>query len=130
MAKRLIPNEAFLENLTEEFVVEFAHTDEPLPILLIGLFEDYGFDIADKRMKFYETHPDLEKEDDRESEITLKLLDEGKKSEAQDFQVQCAVEFLNEHPQFKMMVNGVESPAAGIIRLISDTIRKAFLGDF
>lgn len=129
MARRLVSNEIFLENVPDAFIEEFACIREPLPSLLVNILEDANHDITSKRIDFYRKFPELEEMDEMESVTVLKLLDDGKKDEAAEFQIGCAIEFLKRNPQFKIMVDRVESPASGIIRMISDTIRQAFLGD-
>lgn len=127
MSKRvLVVNEEFTP--TEEFVEDYVSTQDALPNLLTVLLED--FDVDKRRMQVYDSFPDLAKLDDEESKTALKLLRQGKKSEAEDYQIQLVLDFIEKYPQFGVMIKGVESQTSGIVRLILDTIRQAFVGEF
>ncbi len=129
MTKRvLIINEEF--EPSKAFIDEYVNTPDALPNLLTNVLMDYDADLDMKRLKVYEVHPHLEAEDERESEITLDLLKQNKRDEAEDYQIQLVLDFINRYPQFRPLVSGVESQTSSIIKLILKTIREAFVGEF
>ena len=126
MSKRtLIVNEDFTPS--ENFVDEYVNVKDALPNLLTNILGDY--DVDDKRMMVYEEFPELQALDEAESETTLKLLKEGKKDEANEYQIQLALDFIKKYPQFRPMIIGVESQTSGIIKQVLKVIREAFMGD-
>ena len=127
MSKRnLIANS---EVIDDDFINEFVKTPDGLPILLMNILEEFDEDIALKRFNLYTLHPELEKLDNHEIAVTAKLLKEGKSSEAEEFQINYALDFLNRHQQFKPMVGGVESISHNDLRIALASIKEAFLGD-
>lgn len=126
MSKRiLIVNEEFTPS--EDFINEFVNVPEAIPNILSNILDDY--DVDEKRIKVYEKFPELKDLDEAESETTLKLLKEGKKSEAEEYQIQLALDFLKKYPQFSVMIIGVESQTSNILRTVIDIIRQAFVGE-
>lgn len=126
MSKRiLIANEEFTPS--EVFVDEYINTMDGLPYLLNNMLADY--DVDSKRLKVYERHPHLQELDDEESKMILKLLDEGKKSEAEDLQIQIVLDFLEKYPRFKPLIIGVESVQSNFIKRVLQAIREAFVGE-
>lgn len=115
--------------INEEFIDEFVNIQEGLPILLLNILDDISNDVETKRYLLYDKFPHLEKLDSREIEIVSKFLKEGKPKEAEEFQIGYALDFLEKYPRFKCMVS-VESQASGDIRIMANTIKEAFLGDF
>lgn len=127
MSKRnLIANS---EVIDDDFINEFVKTPDGLPILLMNILEEFDEDIALKRFNLYTLHPELEELDNHEIAVTAKLLKEGKSSEAEEFQINYALDFLNRHQQFKPMVGGVESISHNDLRIALASIKEAFLGD-
>ena len=129
MSKRvLVVNEEF--SPSEKFIEEYVNTPDALPNLLTSILYESDPDIDTKRVKIYKEYPYLQALDEKESEIALRLLKENRKSEAEDYQIQLVLDFLKKYPQFKPMILGVESQTSSIFKLILDTIREAFVGDF
>ena len=129
MSKRvLIVNEEF--SPSREFIDEYVNTPDALPNLLTNILSDFNGDLDMKRISVYHKFPELERMDEIESETTLKLLKEGKISEAEDYQIQLVLDFLDKYPQFRQLISGVESQTSSIIRMILSSIREAFVGDF
>ena len=126
MSRMLIVNEDFVPS--EAFVEEYVNTKDSLPYLLNSILSDYDIDM--RRIRVYEKYPYLQERDDEESVLTLKLLDEGKRDEAEDLQIQLVLEFLKKYPRFKPLVLGVESPQSNFIKRVLKTIREAFVGEF
>lgn len=122
----LIVNEDFTPS--EAFINEYVNTKDSLPYLLNNILSD--FDVDAKRIEVYEKYPYLRELDEEESRLTLSLLDEGKKSEAEDLQVQLVLDFIEKYPQFKILISGVESPRSNFIKKVLMTIRQAFVGEF
>ena len=112
---------------SEVFIDEYVNTEDALPYLLNNILSDY--DVETKRLKVYEDHPYLQELDEEESRLTLKLLDEGKKSEAEDLQIRIVLNFLEKYPRFKPLILGVESVQSNFIKRVLKTIREAFVGE-
>ncbi|WP_407391603.1 hypothetical protein [Methanobrevibacter sp.] len=129
MSKRvLVVNEEF--SPSEEFIEEYVNTQDALPNLLTSILYESDLDIDTKRVNVYKEYPHLQELDEKESETTLKLLKENRKDEAEEYQIQLVLDFLKKYPQFKPLILGVESQTSSIFKLILDTIREAFVGDF
>ena len=127
MSKRnLIVNS---EVIDEDFINEFVRTSEGLPILLMNILDEFDEDIEMKRFNIYTIHPEYEDLDNHEIKVTSKLLKEGKSDEAEEFQINYALDFLNRHPQFKPMIDGVESAGNNDLKIALSVIKEAFLGD-
>ncbi len=122
----LIVNEDFTPS--EAFINEYVNTKDSLPYLLNNILSD--FDVDTKRIEVYEKYPYLRELDEEESRMTLKLLDEGKKSEADELQIQLVLDFIEKYPQFKILISGVETPGSNFIKKVLRTIREAFVGEF
>ena len=127
MSKNLVEN---TEAIDGRFIEEFIKTPSGLPILLVNILDEVDDSIELKRMEVYETHPEFEKMDAQEIEITSKLLKEGRFKEAEEFQLQYALDFLRRYPQFQAMVSGVESELDRDVKIMMNTIKEAFIGDF
>lgn len=117
------------EAINDDFINEFVKTPEGLPILLMNILDEFGSDVELKRFKIYKIHPELEEADNYEIAVTSKLLKEGKSSEAEEFQIDYALDFLKRHPQFRIMLSGVESAGHIDLRIALSSIKEAFLGD-
>ena len=129
MSKRvLLVNEEFTPS--EEFIEQYVNTQDALPNLLTDILHESDPDIDTKRVNIYKDYPHLQELDEKESETALKLLKENREGEAEDYQIQLVLDFLKKYPQFKPMILGVESQTSSIFKLILDTIREAFVGDF
>ena len=124
-SKILIGNK---ECIDEKFIKEFVNTHDGLPILLLNILDEFDSDIETSRYLLYDEFPHLEELDYLEIEITSKLLKEGKSKEAEEFQFNYALNFLEKYPKFKCMVN-VESQLNGDIKIMLNSIKEAFLGD-
>ena len=127
MSRNLVEN---TEAIDDEFIEEFIKTPSGLPILLVNILDEIDDQVELKRMNVYKVHPEFEKLDEKEIEITSKLLKEGKSKEAEEFQIQYALDFLEEYPQFQSMVNGVESELGNDLRIMLNSIKEAFLGEY
>lgn len=114
--------------INERFIEEFVNTHDGLPILLLNILDEFDPNIEVKRYLLYDSFPDLEKMDSHEIEVTSKLLKEGKAKEAEEFQIDYALGFLERHPKFRCMVK-VESQINGDIKIMVNSIKEAFLGD-
>lgn len=128
--KVLIANERFLENIDEEFIDSFVSTPAGIPILLMNILDEFVSDIGLKRYYNYQKHPEFEAFDQKEIEITAKLLRESKFEEAELFQINYAIEFLEEYPQFRDIIKGVESTSFQDLKIMANSIKEAFFGDF
>lgn len=126
MSRLLIVNEDFVPS--QAFVNDYVNTKDSLPYLLNNILADY--DVDSKRIEVYQEYPYLQELDDEESRLTLELLKQGKKSEAEDLQIQLVLDFLDKYPQFKPLILGVESVQSSFIKKILKTIREAFVGEF
>ena len=124
MSKRnLIANR---EVIDDDFIHDFINTPDALPILLMNILEEFDDEIELKRFYIYENHPEFEELDKKEIMVTSKLLKEGKSDEAEEFQIDYALDFLNNHPQFKTMIKGVESAGHNDLRIALSSIKEAF----
>ena len=117
------------EVIDEDFINEFVATPEGLPILLMNILDEFDDDIELKRFNIYTIHPEFEELDNHEIKVTSKLLKEGKSDEAEEFQIDYALDFLNRHQKFKPMVDGVESAGHNDLKIALSVIKEAFLGD-
>lgn len=127
MSRNLIEN---IDVIDDKFIDEFIETPSGLPILLVNILDEVDDSVGFKRMAIYKTHPEFEKLDQKEIEITSQLLKEGKFKEAEEFQLQYALDFLKEYPQFQGMIKGVESKFSNDFKIMLGSIKEAFLGDF
>ncbi|WP_407454700.1 hypothetical protein [Methanobrevibacter sp.] len=115
--------------IDEDFINDFINVPDGLPILLMNILDEFDEDIELKRFNIYKIRPEFEELDKYEIAITSNLLKEGKSSEAEEFQIDYALEFLEKYPQFSSMVNGVESAEHNDIKIALSSIKEAFLGD-
>lgn len=129
MTKRvLIINDEFTP--TSEFIDEYIRTLDGLPNLLSNILSDYDADLDLKRVSLYTQYPYLEEMDEEESRVTLNLLKGGRKDEAEDYQIQLVLDFLDRYPQFAPLISGVESQTSSFIKEVLGSIRQSFVGDF
>ena len=115
--------------IDEDFINDFINVPDGLPILLMNILDEFDEDIELKRFNIYKIRPEFEEFDKYEISITSNLLKEGKSSEAEGFQIDYALEFLEKYPQFSSMVKGVESADHNDIKIALSSIKEAFLGD-
>ncbi len=115
--------------IDEDFINDFINVPDGLPILLMNILDEFDEDIELKRFNIYKIRPEFEEFDKYEISITSNLLKEGKFSEAEEFQIDYALEFLEKYPQFSSMVKGVESADHNDIKIALSSIKEAFLGD-
>ena len=116
--------------IDDDFINDFINVSDGLPILLMNILDEFDEEITLKRFEVYKIHPDFEELDNYEMTIVSNLLNEGKYSEAEEFQINYALDFLEMHPQFRSMVSGVESAGHKDIKIALSSIKEAFLGDF
>ena len=125
--KSLIVNhDAIDEDLTEKFI----NMHDGLPVLLMNILDDFDDGIWIRRYELYLKYPKLENLDGKEMEITSELLKEGKIKEAEDFQINYALDFLDKHPQFKQMIDGVHRQGSKDLEILLNSMKEAFIGDF
>ena len=117
-----------IDCIDEKLIDDFVNIPEGLPILLLNVLDEFGLDVETKRLMVYKSFPHLEDLDNQEIAITSKLLKEGKSKEAEEFQINYALDFLEKYPKFKCMVS-VESHINGDIKIMVNSIKEAFLGD-
>ncbi|WP_405268164.1 hypothetical protein [Methanobrevibacter sp.] len=127
MSKNLVKN---TESIDDKFIEEFVRIPSGLPILLVNILDEIDDKVELKRMEIYRSHPEFEELDKKEIEITSQLLKEGKFKQAEEFQLQYALDFLKEYPQFQCMVKGVESELDNDFRIMINSIKEAFFGEF
>lgn len=125
--KSLIVNH---DAIDEDFTEKFINMDDGLPVLLMNILDDFDEGIWIRRYELYRKHPELEILDGKEMEITSELLKEGRIKEAEDFQINYALDFLDKHPQFKQMIDGVHLQASKDLEILLNSIKEAFIGDF
>lgn len=128
MSKRNIV--ANCDAIDDDFINDFINVPDGLPIRLMNILDEFDEDITLKRFDVYKIHPEFEELDNYEMTIVSDLLKEGKYSEAEEFQINYALDFLERHPQFRSMVSGIESTAHKDIKIAISSIKEAFLGDF
>ena len=117
------------EAVDEKFIKDFINTSDGLPILLMNILDEFDENIELERSSLYRIHPEFEAMDRKEILLTSQLLKEGKYDEAEEFQIDYALDFLQRHPQFAKMVGGVESAGRNDLRIALSSIKEAFFGD-
>lgn len=127
MSKNLVKN---TESIDDKFIDEFVRIPSGLPILLVNILDEIDDKVELKRMEIYKSHPEFEELDKKEIEITSQLLKEGKFKQAEEFQLQYVLDFLKKYPQFQCMVKGVESELNNDFRIMINSIKEAFFGEF
>lgn len=118
------------KSIDEGFIEEFVNTPDGLPILLMNILEEVDDDVEIRRMRLYDLHPEFERLDSKELEKTAEFLKQGKVKEAEEFQIDYAIDFLKRYPQFTIMIKGVESVLSNDIKIMMNSIKEAFLGEF
>ena len=110
MFRRLIPNYEFVENWSEDELIDFITTHSHIPYDLMSIVREVIPNINTLRLCAMIKYPEIANiNDSDERAVTHRLLSEDKFDEAQEYHVQWALEFLEEYPQFKPMIKGVES---------------------
>lgn len=127
MSKNLVAN---IDGIDGKFIEEFVKTPAGLPILLMNILDEVDDDVEFKRAKVYETHPEFEELDREEIRTVSEMLKNGSSTQAEEFQIQYALDFLKEHPQFQGMISGVESSANKDFKILVNSIKEAFFGEF
>lgn len=125
--KSLIVNH---DAIDEDFTDKFINMEDGLPVLLMNILDDFDEGIWIRRYELYQKYPELENLDGKEMKITSELLKEGKIKEAEDFQINYALDFLDKHPQFKQMIDGVHLQGNKDLEILLNSIKEAFIGDF
>ena len=127
MSRNLVAN---FEGIDGKFIEEFVKTPAGLPILLMNILDEVDESVELKRENIYKSHPEFEELDLEEIRAVSEMLKNGSSSQAEEFQIKYALDFLKEYPQFQGMVSGVESGANKDFKIMVNTIKEAFFGDF
>ncbi|WP_406535118.1 hypothetical protein [Methanobrevibacter sp.] len=127
MSKSLVAN---IDVIDSKFIEEFVKTPAGLPILLMNILDEVDENVELKRMNVYKIHPEFEVLDREEIKLTSEILKNGNPTQAEDFQLQYALDFLKKYPQFQKMISGVESGIDKDFKIMVNSIKEAFLGDF
>ena len=101
MTKRLVLNYEFIESIDDKFIEEFVNVPSGIPSLLMNILEKVDSNIGLKRMLVFEKHPEYELLDRIERVNAKKLLENNKLEEAQEYHINCALNFLERYPKFK-----------------------------
>ena len=125
--KNLVSN---VDGIDGKFIEEFVRTPDGLPILLMNILDEVDETVESKRLEMYKLHPEFEDLDKKEIETVSEMLKNGNSNQAQEFQLQYALDFLKKHPQFQAMVSGVESEVSNDLKIMMNSIKEAFLGEF
>lgn len=107
MVKELIPNYGFVENWSEDQLNEFITTPSSLPHKLMNIVREVYPEINILRGVARINHPNLKELDQEERAIAIKLLNNDKIEESEEFHINYALNFLDIYPQFKPMIKGV-----------------------
>lgn len=127
MSRNLVAN---FEGIDGKFIEEFVKTPAGLPILLMNILDEVDESVELKRENIYKSHPELEELDLEEIRAVSEMLKNGSYGQAEEFQIKYALDFLKEYPQFQGMISGVESSANKDFKIMVNTIKEAFFGDF
>ena len=116
MGKVLIPNYNFVKNWSEDQLEEFINVPSGLPNRLLDIVQEVIPDINDLRLQASIDHPEFEVMDQEQSIIPRRLVREDKLDEAFEYEIQYTLDFLEEYPQFKPIIKGVEDYRIGFLR--------------
>lgn len=119
-----------MDGIDGKFIEEFVKTPAGLPILLMNILDEADESVEFKRENIYKIHPEFEELDQEEIRIVSEMLKKGSHSQAEEFQIQYALDFLKEYPQFQGMISGVESSTNKDFQIMINSIKEAFLGEF
>ena len=108
MNKKMIPNYEFVENWSEDQLMDFITTPSCLPNRLMDIVCEVIPNINTLRLCAKIDFPELKNIDQDERTVTHRLLCEGKYTEAREYHIQYALDFLEKYPQFKPMVTVIE----------------------
>ena len=118
MSKVLIPNYEFVENWSEDQLEEFINVPSGIPNGLMDIVQEVipNINILRKYASF--NHPEFEELDQEQSIIPRRLVRENKLDEAHEYELQYTLNFLDEYPQFKPIIKGVEDARLAMLRRV------------
>lgn len=116
MSKVLIPNYDFVKNWSEDQLEEFINVPAGIPNGLMDIVQEVipNINILRKYASF--NHPEFEELDQEQSIIPRRLVRENKLNEAHEYELQYTLNFLEEYPQFKPIIKGVEDYKTSVLR--------------
>ncbi len=116
MGKVIIPNYTFVKNWSDDQLEEFVNIPHGLPNRLLDIVREVIPDINTRRLKASINHPEFITMDQEQSIIPRRLVREDKFDEAFECEIQYALDFLEEYPQYKPMIKGVKDYRLGLLR--------------
>jgi len=125
MTKRLVLNYEFIESIDDKFIEEFVNVPSGIPSLLMNILEKVDSNIGLKRMLVFEKHPEYELLDRIERVNAKKLLENNKLEEAQEYHINCALNFLERYPKFKHLIKYDDAKYVEFSNPISKNVLKA-----
>lgn len=125
MAKRrLIFNRTLIDS--GKFEDSLINVDDAIPILLMNEFSE---EVYQKRIDLYAERPELEELDNFEIVQTEMILKSQGKNEAEEFQLQYVLDFLERHEELAPMLKRVEKIRPTDLKILLANIREAFFGE-
>lgn len=125
MAKRrLIFNRTLIDS--GKFADSLINVDDAIPILLMNEFSE---EVYQKRIDLYAERPELEELDNFEIVQTERILKSQGKNEAEEFQLQYVLDFLERHEELAPMLKRVEKVRPTDLKILLANIREAFFGE-
>ena len=125
MAKRrLIFNRTLIDS--GKFADSLINVDDAIPILLMNEFSE---EVYQKRIDLYAERPELEELDNFEIVQTEMILKSQGKNEAEEFQLQYVLDFLERHEELAPMLKRVEKVRPTDLKILLANIREAFFGE-
>lgn len=125
MAKRrLIFNRTLIDS--GKFEDSLINVDDAIPILLMNEFSE---EVYQKRIDLYAERPELEELDNFEIVQTERILKSQGKNEAEEFQLQYVLDFLERHEELAPMLKRVEKIRPTDLKILLANIMEAFFGE-
>lgn len=125
MAKRrLIFNRTLIDS--GKFEDSLINVDDAIPILLMNEFSE---EVYQKRIDLYAERPELEELDNFEIVQTEMILKSQGKNEAEEFQLQYVLDFLERHEELAPMLKRVEKIRPTDLKILLANIMEAFFGE-